>query len=172
MQRNSWSKRPVEKKLWQLATGILLRTDPNRNEPKNAYYRTNGITCELGSSPKDVYKYLYENHYKEVASLLAEGQTPSVDRIDASMSYIPGNVRIISLEQNIELALENAHEKLSKKVRITYNQGKTYDFKSVREAAKVVGLSRTTLNEMLKGNRLAGKDFTISEIRSDINASS
>jgi hypothetical protein len=165
MQQNAWDKRPVEKKLWQLANGILARTDVNSTVRKNSYYRENGITCEIGNKSKDVYKYLYEHHYDDVALLLENNQKPSIDRIDSSKGYEPGNIRVITLEENIKMALINAHEKLSKRVLVSYFAGESYEFSSVREAARSIGVGRNTLNAMLKGKSLKGKNFTISEIK-------
>jgi hypothetical protein len=165
MQKSAWDKRPVEKTIRQLAWGVLQRVNPRSENPKNKCYRDNKISCEIGESTKDVYKYLYDNFKGEVEDLLNDGHIPSVDRIDPAKNYTKDNIRIISLKDNLDRALSNAHKKLSRGVLIKYKNGEIREFNSAREAERVTGICRNTINAILNGKRENPEEFTISQIK-------
>lgn len=72
----------------------IARIDSKRND---AYLRK---SVELLLSKERFDQWVDEN-WQKFASLYAEGKTPSIDRMDSTKGYEPGNMQVIDLKTNM-----------------------------------------------------------------------
>jgi hypothetical protein len=104
-------------------------TSPSK-EAKSAYQN---LKTPFGfSSAREMIIFLYENFYDDIEVLLKQEKTPSVDRIDTSVGYTPGNIRVIDFTENTLRGVENTKSP----VKVTYLDGTVKNFDSVISCAK------------------------------------
>jgi hypothetical protein len=143
----------VRYKAYILGSGIMSRIKYDVDNPKNNCYKEHNVKCTIGNTPKEISDYLYENYYDEIKSLIDEGKTPSVDRIDSNDNYSQDNIRIIELKENVKLGVENAIKKTSKRIKsIKDNEIIIYD--SISQASKELGIKRDTIYAHLDNDTL------------------
>jgi hypothetical protein len=147
-QRNRRSTNILDVTIYDMASGILRRTSGKGK--RNGCYVKNGIKCLIGSTRNEVIEYLNLNFRGEIASLIEQGISPSVDRIDPQKSYEDGNLRIISTIDNARLGVLSAIAEVSKPIMVTYPDGTSENFSSIKEAGKRVGCKRDTIYAALK----------------------
>lgn len=81
--------------------------------------------------------YIYTEFRCDISDLVSDGKRPSVDRIDTSRGYAPGNIRIIDHKENTLLGVE----KVKRKVIVTSTDGHVETFESVLKCAEAFGTS-------------------------------
>jgi hypothetical protein len=127
-----------------LGSGIMKRTKYDIDKPKNYCYKEHEVKCTIGNTPKEISNYLYENYYDQIKSLIDDGKTPSVDRINSNGNYDKDNIRIIDLSINSKLGVENAIKKTSKQIKsIKDNQVVIHN--SISQASKELKIKRDTI---------------------------
>lgn len=110
---------------------------------RNACYK--GVKCLIGTTVTEVRAYLLAHFENDIERLVAEGELPSVDRINSKGHYEEGNIRVISKRENELRGLANAVLITSKPVTVTYPNGEIKQFASVSEASRATGLKRDTI---------------------------
>ena len=151
MKRRYKETHPVEHKIRQCAENLVKRLHTNLDSPANKSYKEKGIKSLIGNTSSEVYEYLYNNHFEDYKYFIDRGQVPSIDRIDSDKHYEPGNIRIISFEENSRLGRESSLKVCSKPIRITYKDtGQLYIYGSVVEASKETEFTRDVLQNILK----------------------
>jgi hypothetical protein len=138
---------PYTSTLNRLADNILKRTVYALDKPKNRIYKERGIKCLLGNNRAEVRGILRKHYGYEIKRLLRKGQKPSVDRIDPYGNYELGNIRIVSLQENLSRA---DHSHVRQSVRVIYPNGDKKEFPSISHAAKYLGCKRDTIYASLE----------------------
>lgn len=133
-----------------MAQGVLKRTKYHIDRPANAVYKRLGIKNELGDNIADIRKLLLDNFRENIESLLAEGKTPTIDRVNNRGNYALENIRIISLEENSGLADLSS---VMRPVLIIYKNGEEKHFESISEAAEKLKCKRDTVYASHANNR-------------------
>lgn len=87
---------PLERSIHNMARGVCYRTGPNGK------YTKKGIRNLLGNQA-EIERFLLEHFSEDIQAILDEGETPSIDRINSSGHYEPGNVRVIPHRLNSKL---------------------------------------------------------------------
>lgn len=103
---------------------------PSRSH-KSAYKNLN--TPFGFSSSRDMYLYLYKEFRGDIEELLREGKRPSVDRIDTTTGYTPGNIRVLDRRENTLRGVES----IKRKVEVLHTDGSTTTYESVTKCAEV-----------------------------------
>lgn len=127
-----------------LGSGIMKRIKYDIDKPKNNCYKEHNVKCTIGNTPKEISDYLYDNYYDEIKSLIDEGKTPSVDRIDSNKDYALDNIRIIELIENVKLGVKNAIKKTSKQIK-SIKEDEVIIYDSISQASKELGIKRDTI---------------------------
>jgi hypothetical protein len=99
------------------------------------------------TSARQMYEYLYTEFYNEINTLINAGASPSVDRIDSSKGYTPGNIRVISHKENTLRGVEN----VKKQMRLTTVDGRKLLFESVEDCAWYLGVQAQTIRNWING---------------------
>lgn len=133
---------PVTYAANMMAQGILKRTKYHVDKPANAVYKRYGIKSEIGDSIADIRDVLLTHFREDIARLVTEGRTPSVDRIDNRGNYTVDNIRIIPVEENAGRADLTT---IMRPVLIEFEDGQERRFESVVAAAKYLGCKRDTV---------------------------
>lgn len=133
-----------------MADGILKRTIHAIDSPKNRIYKERGIKSEIGSSRAEVRANLIKHFADDINHILRSGEKPSVDRIDNYGNYSVENIQIVTLSENLT-RIDTSDRAV--KVFAEVN-GIVTEFKSISDAAKIIGIKRDTIYHHLnKGTR-------------------
>lgn len=140
---------PIGHQISEMARGLLRRV--NKPTGRNKCYE--GVECRIGKTPIEVIQYLEVNFRRDIERLLAEGEIPSIDRIDSTGHYEHGNIRIITWYENSKMGAKNANYITSKEVIAYMPDGKELTFRSVSEASRELGVKRDTIINSAKKNK-------------------
>nr|BDD46333.1 hypothetical protein 2 [Micrococcaceae bacterium] len=167
--RNNWRREraknfPIEHKIKQCAANLIRRLTVSSDKPANKSYKEKGIKSLIGSNTKEVYDYLYKHHYDDFKHLLDKGVVPSIDRIDSDKHYEPGNIRIISFEENSRLGREQSLKVCQKPIRITYEDGRIEEYAGAKDGAKKSSISINIIYKVLVGKTKQKKEFFVEYI--------
>lgn len=164
MKRKYKESHPVEHKIRQMAENIHKRLVSNIDKPANKSYKEKGIESKIGNNSAEIYKYLFNNFYEDVKSILKDGKVPSIDRIDSNKHYEDGNLRMITFEENSRMGREKSKEVCSKPIEIVWDSGKIVKYGSVVEASNITGISRQIISNMLTRPPKKTREFKVKYI--------
>jgi hypothetical protein len=146
-QRREYRKaNAIDVKIYDMASGILRRTS-GRGRNCDAYKE---IECHIGSTRDEVIEYINENFRDDIEAFHNVGKIASIDRIDSSKHYEPGNLRIIEWIENSRLGMKQAKIENSQAIRVFFPDGNCSDFVSISEAAKNLKCKRDTIYAALE----------------------
>lgn len=126
----------------RMASAAIQRV--SNDHPNNNYYRKNGIKNSF-ETHDEFTDYIIKTFSHTIEQLLADGATPSLDRINPKGNYDPDNIRVIDIELNRTLGRETLADTNHKRLICTYPSGEKKEFKSVKEAHEVTRLDRATI---------------------------
>lgn len=141
-----------------LAHGILQRVKYDIDNPKNKCYKEHKVKCSIGDNTKSISDYLYINFYNEIKSLLDEGKTPSVDRIDSNGNYSPDNIRIIDWNENVTEGARKAAQMSSKQIKVI-KDADIVVYNSISEASRELKIKRDTIYYHLDKGTVSSKGY-------------
>lgn len=121
-------------------------------------YRDNDVRCYLGKTTKEISDKLLEHFRSDIVALIADGKTPTVDRIDSKGHYELGNIRIIDLYENAAQGLQNANEPRKQPVQVIYSDGSAVIYESIREAARKTSLSHSCVTGLIQRKGASRKE--------------
>lgn len=143
------SKPLYEKSLQHMAINLV-----GRGKKTTGCYKD--IENRLGNTT-DIKRYLHVHHEQDIRRILAEKQTPTVDRINTKGHYEAGNIQILSKEENSMAGGVTTLLQQGKPVRvidITTNEEKV--FLSISSAARFLNTSVGSLSSRLKVQEIVG----------------
>lgn len=155
---------PVMSKCKQLGHAIITRTKTKVDHPSNKCYKENKVVSEIGDTGIEIAKYLYTNFYEEIETLINDGKTPSVDRIDSTKNYAKDNIRIVDFRENYLDGVANAVKKTSKQVKVCYPTGEEEIFDSVSVASRKLGIKRDTIIRNRDNRTTSRKGYTFHDV--------
>jgi hypothetical protein len=133
---NELASDPIYKICKSLAGNAYSRVKCKSREYKTKY---RNLTDPFGFKDSgEMHRFLYDNFYKDISSLLIEGKIPSVDRIDSSKGYTPENIRILDFTENTLLGIEN----IKRKIEMIDSEGNITIFNSTTECVVHFGKSK------------------------------
>ena len=136
---------PIRHKIYNMATGIHKRTSYEIDRAKNRSYKKNNVKCYIGDTPLEIAHTLENLFYDEIKEMIESGKTPSVDRIDSGSNYEVGNIRIISLEENVSLGNKKGTAMTCKPIVATFLDGSIKTYNSVSECSRDLSINRKTI---------------------------
>lgn len=148
MQKKRREENIVDVKIYDMANGIIRRTSGKGR--RCASYVKKGIECRIGSTRDEVITYINENFRKDIETLIDQGLSPSIDRINPDGHYEHGNLRIIEWIENTRLGVLGSKKEISNPIRVHFPDGNTTDYPSIIEAARDLGCKRDTIYASLK----------------------
>lgn len=163
VRENFQLNNPIRDRTNRMATGILQRTVYDIDKSKNSCYKENNVTSEIGNTYTEISDYLYNNFYYEIKTLIDQGKTPSVDRIDSKGNYSPCNIRIIELMDNVMIGVENAVKKTSKPIKAIKGEVEII-YNSISKASKELKIKRDTIYAHLDKGTTSRKGYKFETI--------
>lgn len=143
------SKPPYERSLQHMAINLVRRGKQTTGCYKDVENRLGNTT--------DIKRYLHTHHEQDIRRILAGGQVPTVDRINARGHYEVGNIQILSREENSMAGGVTTLLQQGKPVRvIDITTNKKYFFLSIHDAARFLNISVGSLSSRLKAQKIAG----------------
>lgn len=136
---------PLDTKIYSMASAIVSRVINNVDYKKNKCYKNYDVKCLLGKIPSEIAFQLKIHFGYEIERMMNEGKNPSIDRIDPTGNYELGNIRVITLEENVSLGNKKGTALTSKPILVTFIDGRTKIYKSVSECSRELSLSRSTI---------------------------
>lgn len=140
---------PVRFSCTTMAFGAYSRIYADCRKKHKIYQRIKGVKFGFNNA-KEMEDHLYDNFYSDIAQILLEGKSPSVDRIDSSKGYTKENIRILDTVTNLMLGVEN----IKRKVKVTYPDGLTEVFDSVWSCAKYFNTRRECITDWICGKSI------------------
>lgn len=144
---------PIKHRCNIMASGILSRTIWDIDKKSNKCYKENKVVSEIGNTYSEISNYLYDNYHNEIKLLIDQGKIPSVDRVDSKGNYSPDNIRIIDLDDNVMMGVENAVKKTSKKIKMI-KDGNITIYNSISHASRELKIKRDTIYTHLDKNTM------------------
>lgn len=86
-------------------------------------------------SSDDMANYIYNNFKDDIILIISHGERPSIDRIDNSIGYCIGNLRVITFKENTDLGVETRR----KRVLMITPKGEEIKFESTVKCAAYFG---------------------------------
>ncbi|MBX9955103.1 hypothetical protein H7T43_09260 [Peribacillus simplex] len=147
---------------YQKSLETMSRAMVGRGKIKEGSYAR--VENRIGNS-KQVSEYLDRYFKGAITDLLAEGKTPSVDRVDDKGHYEHGNVRVVDRSVNSSLGKGHVTVKARYGLQMMarFDDGRTCLFHSKVDASKGIGVERKTITEAIakRNGRIASKGCTI-----------
>lgn len=147
---------------YQRSLETMSRAMVGRGKKEEGAYAR--VENRIGNS-KQVSEYLDRYFKGAITDLLAEGKTPSVDRVDDKGHYEHGNVRVV--DRSVNSSLGKGHRttqaRYGEQIMARFDAGQTCLFHSKRDAAKGIGVGRRAITEAIskRNGRIASKGCTI-----------
>lgn len=158
---------PYTYRLNVMASTILKRLKYCHNEKYKHLkcYKDNNVKCFLGTTRQEIAETLHKYFEKDIKKLMSEGKTPSVDRINPTGNYELKNIRIIDYIENGKQGFINANNKRKKSIKVLYEDGKVEVFESIREAARKLNTTHSTIRYLIKTGNISKKyKFKVEQI--------
>lgn len=134
-------------------------------QERNVSYRRKGIRLEM---TKATFYEFCDTQKELILSYYRQGDTPSIDRVDNNGHYCLGNIRVISLRENIRLASiepANLKARIAGRMKTNYKRIKAYDtrkrytafFRSRMAAAIYFDLNPMSISRLLKSGKITSR---------------